>query len=103
MKVLLYEGDEAYDLLKTEIKNIVKSALSEIISESTKNLEKVRSDDEWISKIEAMRILKIKGSSKMQEIRDNSPLNGILISKVGGIYLYYKPSLLKFLEKNIIR
>ena len=103
MKVILLEGDDAYNMLKGDIKEIVKSAMKEIVEESQKETLSSKEEELWVSTKEAMKILGIKGSAKMQEIRDNSPMNGIKISKNGRIFRYYKPSLQKFLEKNIIK
>ena len=100
MKILLFEEDEAYNLLKDDLSALVRVAIEEALSDMKP--EPVE-EDLWVGTKEAMKILGIRGSAKMQEIRDNSPMNGIRISKNGRIYRYFKPSLLSFLNKNVMR
>lgn len=100
MKVILKEDDEAYSFLKNEIMFLVKSAIKEVLTEAA-SIEKEEPEDEWCNTKRAQEILKVK-ATKMQEIRDNSPHNGIKMSKYGKAYRYYIPSLYQYIENKVI-
>lgn len=55
------------------------------------------SNDEWVPQEEAMRILDIKGKSKMAELRRGSPENGIIFSKYEKKIQYNRSSLIDYL------
>ena len=104
MKVILKENDEAYAFLKGEIKGMVKTAMKEVLEEvgAKKERPHQKEEEKWCDTKRAMKILGVK-SSKMQELRDNSPMNGIRISRTGKKYSYEVVSLYAYLEKNVIQ
>lgn len=103
MKVILYEGDNAYDLLKNDMKAMVKEAVKELANEKSSKSQSTNRSEEWVGTKEAMKILGVKGSATMQKLRDHSPMNGIKISVNGRIHRYYVPSLHEFLQNKIMR
>ena len=102
MKVILKEDDEAYDLLKADIKQMVKSALQEVLTEMSDNKDSEGEDQLWCGSEKAREILGIR-KTKMQELRDHSPENGIKISRYGRTIRYYVPSLHQYLLNGIVR
>lgn len=103
MKVILKEDDEAYHFLKMEIKQIVKDALKEMASEAQRtDRGEQQEQEDWCDSKRAMQILGVK-KTKMQEIRDNVPYNGIQMSRDGRTFRYYVPSLYAYLKNHLIR
>ena len=75
---------EAYYKLLAEVIDLVKS--------------QDQKEEEWVGSEKAMSILGV-GTTTLQKIRDN---NLIKISRLSKKHLmYYKPSLIKFLENNV--
>ena len=101
MKVILKEDDEAYAFLKGEIKQMVKSALQEVLSE-VKGDQEPTEDELWCNTKRAQEILGVQ-KTKMQELRDHAPENGIQMSRHGRTIRYFIPSLHQYLEKHVIR
>ncbi len=100
MKIILKEDDEAILYLKNEIRSTVKDAFRELMGEISGKKEVRKEEDEWCDSKRAREILGVK-KTKMQEIRDNSPQNGIRISRESRPFRYYVPSLITYLEKRI--
>ncbi len=98
MKIILKEGEEALAFLKAEITQMVKSAMIEVISE-VKDTGGGEQNQLWCDTKRAQEILGVK-KTKMQEIRDLAPDNGIRLSKQGRTYRYFIPSLYGYLENH---
>ena len=101
MKVILKEDDEAYTFLKAEIQQMVKAAMKEILNE-VKGEHEQPEDEQWCDTKRAQEILGVQ-KTKMQELRDNAPENGIQMSKHGRTIRYYLPSLYSYLENHVIK
>lgn len=104
MKVILKEGEDALQMFEELIDQVaervvrrVENRLKEISNGVNKN------EDLWVSLTEAKSILGIRSKKKMQQIRDESPMNGIIISKHGRTFRYNKTSLLNYLNKGILK
>ncbi|MDN5201157.1 hypothetical protein QQ008_07285 [Fulvivirgaceae bacterium BMA10] len=104
MKVILRENEDAEDFFEElinkavdRVSNHLKSVIEEVVSNTDK------SDDQWVSTEEAKRILGIKSKNKIQQLRDESPMNGLIVSQHGRTYRYFKPSLYKFLDKHKLK
>jgi len=95
---LIFEEAEAVQYLEALIKKAVANAVLEIRQEeATKDKE----EDNWIDAIAAMKILGIKSKTTLQDLRD---VHAIMYSQPAKkIIRYYKPSLLKYLENNIVK
>lgn len=91
MKVILLEDDQVYEQLMQDFKKLIKEAINEVRLNDTKHLE-----EEWITKVEAMKILRCK-IDKLRMLRQNNLLKS---SNFGRRVLYYKPSLYDLLEKH---
>ncbi len=99
MKVILKEGDEAYDLLMADIKLSIKQAVRELIHEVKEGEDKTE-EEEWCGSERAREILGV-GKTKMQELRDHSPQNGIIIRKPSPRRIrYHVPSLHRWLRSS---
>lgn len=97
MKVILHEDDDAYQLLMADIKEMVKIALVEVRAGVIPDIPEEEEVKEWCNSKEAMRILDCK-TTKLQEIRDNSPFNGVVIKKPSPRKIKYNiDSLYKYL------
>ena len=101
MKIILKEGDEALNFLKAEMTQVVKAAIIEVISE-VKDGQGGQEDALWCNTKRAQEILGVK-KTKMQQIRDRAPDNGIRLSKQGRTFRYYVPSLYGYLENHTNR
>lgn len=103
MKIILKENEEA----EVFFENLINRAAERVSQRLKKTLEEVVSQEEkeglWVTTEEAMQILGVKSKKKMQQLRDHSPFNGIVLSRNGRIYLYNKESLYQYLKKNIIK
>lgn len=104
MKVILKEGEEALEYFDELINKAVdrtlrrfENRISEMSNGSGKN------EELWVALDEAKAILGIRSKKKMQQIRDESPMNGIIISKHGRTFRYLKSSLYEFLESHVVR
>lgn len=104
MKIILKEDDEALQMFEELINQVADSVvrrvehrLKEISNDSKTN------ENMWVSVTEAKDILGIRSKKKMQQIRDQSPMNGIIISKHGRTFRYHKLSLLRYLDKGILK
>lgn len=53
--------------------------------------------DPWITLAEAKKILGYESKKKWKELRDTGQID---FAQIGRPFKYYKPSLIKFLEKN---
>ena len=101
MKVILKEDDEAYALLKADIKHMVKSAMKEILNEIQGD-STTTENELWCDTERAKEILGVE-RSKLQRLRDGSPENGIQISRHGRTIRYYVPSLHSYLENHVVK
>lgn len=101
MKVILLEDDPALAMLTAELKAAMKEACLEVLEEykATHKPEPQGEEANWVDGNKAREILGVK-KTKMQCLRDNSPMNGIVFSQHGRTLRYYKPSLFKYLEKH---
>ncbi|MCB0374785.1 MAG: hypothetical protein KDD04_02590 [Sinomicrobium sp.] len=99
MKIILKEDDEALDFLKAEVVQIVKAAITEALSE-VKDGQGRQENALWCNTKRAQEILGVK-KTKMQQIRDRAPHNGIRLSRQGRTFRYYVPSLYGYLENHI--
>lgn len=105
MKIILKEGEEAEQFLTSiidraaeRIANRFDLQLQEIAQQTSTKKEK-----KWVTLAEAKEILGVRSKSKMQQIRDESPMNGIIISQHGRIFRYERASLLKYIQKHVIK
>lgn len=104
MKIILKEGEEAEAFIEELINRAVERMgmqLKRVVEEAVTTPD--RNDDQWVLTPEAKRILGIKSKNKIQQLRDESPRNGLIVSQVGRTYRYFKPSLYKYLEKKRLR
>lgn len=102
MKVILKEDDEAYEMLKADIKQLFKSAVKEVIEEAKGVVSGSPNNELWCDTRRAQEILGVR-KTKMQQLRDGSPQNGIIMSKEGRTIRYEIASLYAYLNKNIIK
>jgi len=98
MKIIYKEGEEALAFLKDEISQMVKAAVTEVLSQVTDG-QNQEHNKLWCNTKRAQQILGVK-RTKMQEIRDGAPNNGIKLSLQSRTYLYYVPSLYGYLENH---
>jgi len=98
MKIILKEDDEALAFLKAEVVQMVKTAIREAISE-VKDGQDGQQDGLWCNTKRAQEILGVQ-KTKMQQIRDQAPDNGIKLSKRDRSFRYYVPSLYGYLENH---
>ncbi len=103
MKIILKENEEAEvffeDLINKMAERVthrIRRALEDVVSQDQK-------ESLWVTTEEAKQILGIKSKKKMQQLRDESPFNGIVLSKNGRTYLYNRESLHQYLQKNIVK
>ncbi len=86
-----------------EVIVIEKESFYKLIDELTirviKNSEKYFNDKEWLSELEAKKLLGIKSKGKLQQLRDELKIE---FSRFGKIIRYSKSSILRFLEMNRI-
>ncbi len=104
MKVILEEGKEAEVFFETLINRAVDRVslrLKRVLEEMTDKMD--TEDEQWVNTEEAKKILGIKCKNKIQRLRDESPMNGLIVSQHGRIYRYFKPSLYEFLNKNRLK
>jgi len=91
-------------ITQEQLRTIIAEAVQIALVQSGSNIgAETQEVLNWIDPPEAMKILGVTGSTKMQELRDASPGNGIVFSKHGRIIKYYRPSLLDFLKRHIVR
>lgn len=100
MKVIFKEDDEAFDFLKHELEKMISSAVKGIMEKIDNKEEK--QEELWCDSKRAQEILKCK-KTKLQQLRDHSPDNGIILTRHGRKYEYYVPSLHEFKQRHIIR
>jgi hypothetical protein len=84
----------AFDELKLEIKKWVKDATQEVLNEKTKS-----SDSDWITIIEAKKLLPYKSKTSWQKIRNQGVLD-YTQSPNSRTILYSKKSIINYLNKN---
>jgi len=84
MKVIIFEEKAFYKLL-------------EKIYQRIDNARSKSNKSEWVSTLEAKKILNVKSKSKMQQLRDD---NEIVFSQHGRSIQYSRKSLIAFLEQN---
>lgn len=103
MKIVVLEGDEAIAYLD-ELANRVSETVLEKIEKRLNNLpdKSEKNDEIWCGTEKAKEILGVE-RSKMQKLRDNSPENGIQISREGRTIRYYVPSLYQYIQNHIVR
>ena len=90
MDVIVLESQAYYRLLE-ELDQKIKKAVAEALK---------KNEDDWVDGDEAKQLLKIKSKSKLQSLRDNGE---ITFSQHGRIILYYRPSILEFLKKHVVK
>lgn len=105
LKIIMYEGSEAENYLKSVLREVVQDVVIEQLHSSGIELEKETAtenanDDPWVDGHEAKKILKVNSRWKMQKIRNDSPRNGVIISQHGRTFLYDRNSLHRYLEKH---
>ena len=105
MKIILKEESEA----EAFIHSIINKTANQVIGRLKDSIELLHNRNsglntvEWLNTEETMKFLKI-GKNTMQKLRDESPLNGIIISQVSERnYLYNLDSLKKYLEKRTLK
>lgn len=98
MKIIFKEGDEALVFLKDEISQMLKAAVTEVLSQVTDG-QNQEQNKLWCDTKRAQEILGVK-KTKMQEIRNLAPNNGIRLILQNRIYRYYVPSLYGYLENQ---
>ena len=110
MEIILKLGDETNSYLKALISQAVeeslkKNQLNQLLSEAehSKEAAAVEKYGKWVGTEEAQEILGVRSKGKMQMLRDQSPDNGIILSKNGRVYRYLTKSLHDFLERNIVK
>ena len=110
MEITLKLGDETSSYLKALIgqavqEGLIKSQLHQKLSETEHSKESaaVEKYGKWVGTEEAQEILGVRSKGKMQMLRDQSPDNGIILSKNGRCYRYLTKSLHDFLERNIVK
>lgn len=94
MEIIVFEKETYYKML-AEMKKTVKDAVKEAKKEPAPS----KDEEEWIGRKEAEVILKCK-VDKLRQLRDDG---NIKTSKHGRKVLYYKPSLISFIEQNAAR
>ncbi len=100
MKVIFKEDDETFDFLRQEIQKMISSAMNNILIKLENKDEPVQ--EQWCDSKRAQEILNCK-KTKLQQLRDHSPDNGIILTRHGRSYEYYVPSLLEFKQRHIIK
>jgi hypothetical protein len=84
------------DDIKKAIEPLVKEVLMDFI-----RLLKIDGfnfgQDEWVPLLEAQKILPLKSRKKWKELRDLAQVD---FTRAGKGFVYHKPSLIKYLEKN---
>ncbi|MEM9024647.1 MAG: hypothetical protein AAGB22_12955 [Bacteroidota bacterium] len=100
MKVILLEDDQALAMLENSLQSAVSAALREVVDEVRKHAQEP--PDEFVEDTEAKRILGCQ-RTKLQELRNGSPMNGIIISKDGRKIKYLRSSLNEYLRRNIVQ
>lgn len=93
MEIIVIES-AAFEKLKLELASIVKDSLNTYLKEEKRSVE-----DDWISLLEAKKLLPYSSKTKWQQLRDNGV---IVFSKMNRKIMYSKKSLISFIEKNKI-
>ncbi len=96
MEIIVLES-EAYKNLQKEMMQIVRTTIREAKEEALLNMDPA---NDWLSADEAKKLLGIKSKTKLQELRD---FDEIMYSKAGKVIRYSKKSILKYLDRNIVR
>ena len=102
MQVVLLQDESAKEFLvelATEVAKIVLDRMEDRLSQMESPPEPIT--EEWVNTREAMKILNIKSTKKMQRLRDERDLNGIVISEMSRPFQYQVSSLLAYREKYI--
>jgi len=95
MNVIVFESD-AYYKLQQELIELVKKTVKEGKLQMD---DKSISSSEWLTQVEAQKILPYRSKTKWQELRDKGEL---VFSQFGRKILYSKASLLDYIKKNKI-
>lgn len=105
MKIILKEEAEAEAFIHSIIHKTANQVIGRL-KDSIELLQKrgnTQNIDEWLNTEETMNFLKV-GKNTMQKLRDESPMNGIIISQVSERnYLYNLKSLQQYLEKRTLK
>lgn len=100
MELIVFESEAYYKMIAENSKH-TKRAIKEAVNEVLQSLKPKQDDELWVSRDEAMNILRIKSKTTLQKLRDD-PDKPIIFSKTGRNICYYKPSLLEHLNNNIV-
>ena len=104
MQVILKEGEEAENFIQNIVRLAVEKTLEKHPLLSAQRTNSVQEEKElWVDVERAKQILNVRSKNKMQQIRDESPSNGIIISKDGRKYTYLESSLYAYMRKKIVR
>ena len=105
MKIILKEESEA----EAFIHSIINKTANQVIGRLKDSIELLhkrgssQNTEVWLNTEETMNFLKV-GKNTMQKLRDESPMNGIIISQVSERnYLYNLKSLQQYLEKRTLK
>ena len=104
MKVILLEGDEAFEFWKAQMLGIVEEAVANAMAQQPeKKSNQVDEADPWCFSEEARRILGC-GKTKLQELRDGAPENGLKIFRISPRkYKYDRQSLYDYIRARELK
>ena len=96
MNVIVLES-AAFEQLKQEFKGYVKQALKEFMQE-----KKFTDSSDWITIVEAMKLLPYKSKTTWQNLRDTGTIEFSQSPNSRNI-LYSKKSILNYINKNKVK
>ena len=96
MNVIVLES-AAFEQLKQEFKGYVKQALKEFMQE-----KKFTDSSDWITIVEAMKLLPYKSKTTWQNLRDTGTIDFSQSPNSRNI-LYSKKSILNYINKNKVK
>lgn len=104
LKIIMKEDSEAEAFIESII-NQTANRIAGKLHASILIQQEQRSgiSQDWLNTEEAMKYLKV-GKNTMQKLRDESPMNGIVITQVSDRnFLYSQKSLHEYLEKRRLK
>lgn len=90
MKIIVFE-EESYWRMQKEMMNLFAETLKRVKMEASQ-------EEEWISEVEAKKVLGYRSKRKWQQLRDGDKIK---YSKYGKVIKYSKKSLYEFINNNI--
>ena len=96
MNVIVLES-AAFEQLKQEFKGYVKQALKEFMQE-----KKFTDSSDWITIVEAMKLLPYKSKTTWQNLRDTGTIDFSQSPNSRNI-LYSKKSIINYINKNKVK